>query len=284
MNASAIPFKSKIAPVEINDPGTGNAIPVDRSPLVIPLTIAASASETNTLAAPTGPNDKIKIYAATVGASGQRTITVASGASADGDTTLVFNAAGDWAVLESFPIGSGSYRWRLVAHEGITGALQDLVVDDLTVAAITLGSTLIGATGSEINQYCDESAKNEVVTATNVILAAESGKRFFLDLAGGFVSTLPAVALGLEFEFVVKTAPTGSYTIVCPAAATLFKGHILTNDVNSATDSDFGTAGEATVTFVLNKAVAGDRVQVVCDGTNWHVRGECSVFDAITIS
>jgi hypothetical protein len=114
--------------------------------------------------------------------------------------------------------------------------------------------------------------------------AAESGKTFYLDLAGGFVTTLPAVALGLYYEFIVKTAPTGSYTIVCPGAAALFKGHVLTNDVNSATDSDFGTAGEATITIVLNKAVAGDRVRVDCDGVIWHVSAECSVFDAITAS
>lgn len=126
----------------------------------------------------------------------------------------------------------------------------------------------------------------EVVTTTNVITAAETGTVFYLDNATGFVSTLPDVALGLRFTFIIKTAvtTTGGHTIVCPAAATLFKGHVLTNDVNSGTDADFGTSGEATVTFVINKAVAGDRVDVVCDGTNWFVRASCSVFDAITIS
>lgn len=124
----------------------------------------------------------------------------------------------------------------------------------------------------------------EIVTTTNVIDASENGRTYFLDLAGGFVTTLPAVQVGLRFTFIVKTAPTTSYTIVCPAAATLFKGHVLTNDVNSATDADFGTSGEATITIVQSKAVAGDRVTVVCDGTNWHVEAACSVFDAITIS
>jgi hypothetical protein len=122
----------------------------------------------------------------------------------------------------------------------------------------------------------------EVLITTKAVTAAESGKRFFIDLAGGFVITLPAVALGLEYEFIVKTALTGSATIVCPAAAALFKGHVLTNDVNSATDSDFDTTAVATITFVLNKSVAGDRVRVTCDGVNWHYTAECSVFDAIT--
>ena len=41
----------------------------------------------------------------------------------------------------------------------------------------TSGSeTQVNATAAEINQYCDESAMNEVVAATNVIAATESGK------------------------------------------------------------------------------------------------------------
>lgn len=124
----------------------------------------------------------------------------------------------------------------------------------------------------------------EVVTTTNVIAAAESGSVFFLGSATGFVSTLPAVAAGLRFTFIVSTAPTsGSHTVV-GASGTPIKGHVLTNDVNSATDADFGTAGELTITFVVNKAVAGDRAELYCDGTNWFVTASCSVFDAITIS
>ncbi len=124
----------------------------------------------------------------------------------------------------------------------------------------------------------------ESPTTTNVLLAGETGSVFFLTSATGFAHTLPAVAAGLHFTFIVATAPTsGSHTVAC-ASGTLIKGHVLTNDVNSATDSDFGTAGEATLTFVVNKAVAGDKAEFYCDGTNWFVSAACSVFDAITIS
>ncbi len=148
------------------------------------------------------------------------------------------------------------------------------------------GNVLLTLDGANACAVLASKKPSEVVTATNEITAAETGTTFYLDNATGFVSTLPAVALGLNFTFIVKTAVTTSagHTIVCPAAATLFKGHVLTNDVNSGTDADFGTSGEATVTFVINKAVAGDRVDVECDGTNWFVRASCSVFDAITIS
>lgn len=150
-----------------------------------------------------------------------------------------------------------------------SGTTEVELIDASTTQTLT-GKTINGALPAAL------------LITTKAVSAAESGTRFFIDLAAGFVITLPAVALGLEYEFIVKTALTGSATIVCPAAAALFKGHVLTNDVNSATDSDFDTTAVATITLVLNKSVAGDRVHVICDGVNWHYRAECSVFDAIT--
>lgn len=140
-----------------------------------------------------------------------------------------------------------------------------------------------GSGTSEIAlQETSGSGAAAVVITTKSVLAAESGKTFYLDLAAGFVVTLPAVALGLRYKFILRTSVTGSTTIVCPAAAALFKGHVLTTDVNSATDPDFDTTAVATLTFVLNKAVVGDLIEVECDGVNWFYSAECSVFDAIT--
>lgn len=125
----------------------------------------------------------------------------------------------------------------------------------------------------------------EVVTATNVITAAESGKTFFLNSATEFVSTLPAPALGLKFRFIVKAAPSGaSYTIVTNGSSNIIKGHVLSSDLNAAGDADFETSGGDTISFVDAKAVAGDWVDLECDGTNWFASGRCIVFDAITIT
>ena len=131
----------------------------------------------------------------------------------------------------------------------------------------------------------EDANSSEVVTATNVITAAESGKTFYLNSATEFVSTLPAPLLGLKYKFIVKAAPaSASYTVICAAAGTLIKGQILTNDFSGTVDSDFGTTGELTITFVDSKAVAGDWVQVESDGTYWYATGACSVFDAVTLS
>jgi hypothetical protein len=122
----------------------------------------------------------------------------------------------------------------------------------------------------------------EVLVAARALSNEDSGKTFFLSLAGGFNVSLPAPELGLEFEFIVKTAPTSAYTVT--ATGNIVKGHVLTTDVNSATDPDFDTTAVDVLTFVANKAVAGDRAKFSCDGTNWYMRAECSVFDAITLA
>lgn len=127
-------------------------------------------------------------------------------------------------------------------------------------------------------------ANTETVTATNVIAATESGKTFFLSSATEFVSTLPAPAAGLVFEFVVAAAPSGaSYTVVTNGSANIIVGHVVSSqDAGGSGDSE--TSGGDTVSFVDAKAVKGDRARFVSDGTNWFVSAFAKVFDGITIT
>lgn len=126
----------------------------------------------------------------------------------------------------------------------------------------------------------------EVVAATNAdISAAESGRVYFLNAAGAFVSTLPAPALGLEYTFIVKTAPSGaSYTVVTPAAAQIIAGHVLTSGFADSGSDVETTAGANSINFVDGVAVAGDRVHVISDGTNWYASAICAVEAGITIT
>lgn len=107
---------------------------------------------------------------------------------------------------------------------------------------------------------------HEIVTTTNVITAAESGKTFYLNNATGFVSTLPAPALGLRFTFINSLANTsGNHTIVTNASANIFKG----NQNSVAGDAgDTGTSDD-TINFVANNSLAGDKVELWSDGTSW---------------
>ncbi len=122
-------------------------------------------------------------------------------------------------------------------------------------------------------------AATEVVLATNVITAAESGTTFFLSAAAGFASTLPAPAQGLEFSFVVLTPPTSNgYTILTNASGNVMSG---THSV-TATGGGTAIAGADTITIVHNSAVLGDRVDMICDGTNWCVAAASTLKASIT--
>lgn len=233
-----------------------------------------------------------------------------TGVSTYAGSSNLFSAALRPATDDGAALGDTTHNWSdlFVATGAVINYQNGNVVLTHSSGILTMGTgelrittagtnaasvPTLGSTSTETNKTFTSPVINtptvkqltEVVTATNVIAASETGTTFFLNSATEFVSTLPAPAAGLHFIFIVSAAPSGaSYTIVCNAAATIIKGHVLTNDVNSVTDADFGTAGEGTITIVDGKAVAGDIVEVWCDGTNWFMRAECTVFDAITLS
>ncbi len=127
------------------------------------------------------------------------------------------------------------------------------------------------------------SAKAETVTAANVITAAGSGKTFFLGLAGGFASTLPAPAAGLKYRFVVSVAPTTAYTIVTNGSANIIKGGINELEVDTGDDGPYDNDAD-TLTFVANVAVVGDWVDFESDGTSWFIRGQTNADGGITLT
>jgi hypothetical protein len=119
----------------------------------------------------------------------------------------------------------------------------------------------------------------ETVTSTNVLTAAESGTTYFLSALAGFATTLPAPASGLNFSFIVITAPTSNgYTIGTNAAADIMSG---THSV-TATGGGSAIALADIITLVANSAVAGDRVDVVSNGTYWYVTASSTLKASIT--
>ena len=116
-------------------------------------------------------------------------------------------------------------------------------------------------------------AKYEAVSSfTNTLVASESGTTYFLDSAGGGSTVLPSPALGLNFKFIIKTAPTTSLTIDTASGDNIMYGLWL--DVSGELTS---FAAQDILTFVLNKAKIGDNLTVVSDGTNWH----CMAFSGL---
>lgn len=151
------------------------------------------------------------------------------------------------------------------------------------VAAANLTGTSTSATTLQLDQAAVPASGVEVVTATNVIAATESGMTYFLNSATEFVSTLPEPAAGLKFTFIVAAAPVGaSYTIATDAAAQVIFGHQV-SVAGDAGDVE-ATGGATTITFVDGQAVVGDRAYLISDGTNWYAEVVTAVAAGATIT
>jgi hypothetical protein len=123
-----------------------------------------------------------------------------------------------------------------------------------------------------------ETANYEVVSSfTNTLTANESGKTIFLNSAGGGSTVLPAPALGLNFKFIVSTAPTTAYTIDTASGANIMHGtHIdIVGELVYATARDI-------LSFVANTSLVGDSMEVVSDGTSWFYTAQSGADGGIT--
>lgn len=248
--------------------------------------------------------------ATTSNSSGFKTFTATAVAIAEAvrvklDSSGTISAAGvgeDWIGVTTMPIaasGSGTVQLRsapgtveVTAAGAITlgaklyaaasGKVDDAVNGDFTgyVAAQAAAADGDIIEAIPIGRYPAE-AYFETVTTTNVLTAAENGGVYFLSLAGGFTTTLPAVQNGLHFTFIVKTAPTTAYII---ASAT--NDNIIGYPVSSvgADESANGNAAGDQINFVANTALPGDSVEVWSDGTSWFARCVGKATGAITIT
>lgn len=121
----------------------------------------------------------------------------------------------------------------------------------------------------------------EILVTTKQLSAADSGKTLFLSLAGGFTVTLPAVAPGINYRFVVKTNPTTAYIIL--GGGTTIVGGVNELETDTTEDGPY-TAGAAQINLVANLANAGDWIDVVSDGVKWFVCGQTNLDGAVTFT
>lgn len=152
---------------------------------------------------------------------------------------------------------------------------SELIIEDGATLTAAPGSTVVlggAVTGPE---------SAEVVTATNVITAAESGKTFYLDALAGFVSTLPTAALGLYFKFVVKTAPTSNGYTITGTPADVISGTVSANGAETEANGINASLAD-NVIFVANAALVGDWVEFRSDGDAWYVSGGVAALAGLT--
>lgn len=124
----------------------------------------------------------------------------------------------------------------------------------------------------------------EIVTATNVVTAAESGATFFLNSATEFVSTLPAPASGLRYTFVITAAPdSADYTVVTTGSANVMYVGINDLEINDGVDGPYVAAAD-TITFADGVSVVGDFVTCISDGTSWLCSGQSAATGGVVPS
>ena len=125
--------------------------------------------------------------------------------------------------------------------------------------------TQVNATATEINKYCDESAK-AVVSATAATLALtqalHANKIVTIDRAAGVAFTLPeATGTGDVYTLVLGTAMTSGSTTVTTADTTNadFAGCILMVDLDAATTAYIAQTIQATGDdiFTMNRTTTG---------------------------
>lgn len=123
----------------------------------------------------------------------------------------------------------------------------------------------------------------EILTAARVLVAADSGKTFYLALAGGFTVTLPVPTLGFKAKFLVKVAPTTAYIIAADASnQDSIAGSVLSS--SGAAEDTEGAATADQINFVANTALIGDRCEVESDGTKWYGYAICSGAGGVTFT
>jgi len=208
-----------------------------------------------------------------------------------GDTSVTGTIESADATTPIISTATGKTNTGYLSLTGKTSGSFKILPADATAQVVTLGiaAQTTGAATLTIPDMGGVSGsilvtKNEVVAATNVITAAESGSTYFLNHATEFPSTLPAPALGLRYTFIVSGAPSGaSYTISANGSGA---GNDIIKSTSFAADGDAGDTGTADdlVTFVDGVAVAGDRVEFWCDGTSWFAHAFTKLDTGITFT
>lgn len=219
------------------DPGDAGEINVTKDFTYVPL--VSAGSETRTLNDPTRVGKHVILAMETD--AGDIVLTTSTAYDNGGGTTITFNDTGDYVEFVSIKKGS-DIVWRIVGYDGVIGP------------AVGAGA---------LNM--------EIVTTTNVLTAAESGKTFVLNSGTAFVTTLPAVDEGLNFKFYCgATGPTGGNHTIVPHGDndnTIFGQCMVAGAVVAAAD-------EGSINLIADKFIPGDWIEVFCDGTDWYVSGQ----------
>jgi hypothetical protein len=214
MSANTEKRRESLANWKIADPGSGGAIPVDRTGTV---SLVSAGAESRSLAVPRKSDIEIALVGKTV--AGTITITVASAYTEAGDTTLTVTQAGQIHILRSFEVAAGTFAWRLVASDPIE-AMTIATLNATTVLSgnfqaaghLNLIQSLFADGGPRVIEVVAETGQ-----ATNITTAVPITK-----FAGTFNTQASTLGAGLEQSFDVTNA--GITVLDVPHIAAKYNG------------------------------------------------------------
>jgi len=130
-------------------------------------------------------------------------------------------------------------------------------------------------------RFSPNQQKIATISAARTIDADETGTVFILDAAAGATVTLPALADGLRYKFVVGAAFATSNWVVASSEGDNINGII--SDMGS-TVAGVPAAGEDQINFVNSAETVGDWIELIADEGNsqWLVSGACTANGGIT--
>ena len=196
---------------------------------------------------------------------------------ASGNGLSFVKLGNDTALTAGDELEQDATSGRLVKR--VSGEAVGIVVDDVadTNDGAIVRAILFGGAGANAGD------EYETLAAAEVLTAADNGKTFWLNAAGGFDVTLPALATtGFSCKFIVKTAPTTAYTLT-GATADKVLGLVLSSSGAAEDTAGAGDPGDV-VNFVASTALPGDSVTVTMDGAFYYVEGKCAAAGGITIT
>jgi len=206
----------------------------------------------------------------------------------------IVSPMGDATVLTDLNLGQGVAVDTALVYDGNAQdfyiALDDSADDLLVGLGSTVGTTPAFAVDENlVTTWSGGTIElTETATTTDTLTAVECGKTYFLNEAGGFTLTLPAVSgvsAGCEFGFIAVTAPiTAAYTILTGNSdEDVLIGGINELEVDTGDDGPYDASAD-TISFVAATAVVGDYVYLVSNGSYFYVRGQANADGGVTIT
>lgn len=126
--------------------------------------------------------------------------------------------------------------------------------------------------------FSTRDVKVATLTGAYTVTAKESGTMFILDAAAGAAITLPALAPGLNYHFVVGSLFATSDWVISSSEGDNINGLLIVNGATVA------AVGEDNITFELGAEAIGDHVRFVADPDNnqWWAFGAGAGASSIT--